>query len=33
MYFDETVIGVRKAIEKAGKAIKEHGAEPLLKGK
>jgi hypothetical protein len=33
MYFDETVTGVQKAIEEAGKAIKERGAEPLLKGK
>jgi hypothetical protein len=33
MYFDETITGVRKAIEEAGKAIKGRGAEPLLKGK
>jgi hypothetical protein len=33
MYFDETVTGVRKAIEEAGKAIKDRGAGPLLKGK
>ena len=32
-YFDETVAGVQKAIEQAGKAIKDRGAEPLLKGK
>ena len=33
MYFDETVTGVRKAIEEAGKAIKDRGADPLLKEK
>src|SRR5262245_15544917 len=33
MYFDETVTGVQKAIEEAGKAIKDRGADPLLKGK
>jgi len=32
-YFDETVLGVQKAIEQAAKAIKDRGAEPLLKGK
>src|SRR5439155_4345131 len=32
-YFDETVAGVQKAIEQVGKAIKDRGAEPLLKGK
>jgi hypothetical protein len=32
-YFDETVTGVRKAIEEAGKAIKDRSADPLLKGK
>jgi hypothetical protein len=32
-YFDETVTGVQKAIEQAGKAIKDRSAEPLLKGK
>ena len=32
-YFDETVTGVQKAIEEAGKAIKDRGADPLLKGK
>ena len=33
MYFDETVTGVQKAIEEAGKAIKDRSADPLLKGK
>ena len=33
MYFDETVTGVQKAIEEAGKAINERSADPLLKGK
>ena len=33
MYFDETVIGVRKAIEEAGKAISDRSALPLSKGK
>jgi hypothetical protein len=33
MYFDETVTGVRKAIEEAAKVIKERSAELLLKGK
>jgi hypothetical protein len=33
IYFDETVTGVQKAIEEAGKAIKDRGADPLLKGK
>jgi hypothetical protein len=32
-YFDETVTGVRKAIEEAGKAIKDRSADPLMKGK
>jgi len=32
-YFDETVTGVRKAIEQAGKAIKDRSTDPLLKGK
>src|SRR5438128_3480837 len=32
-YFDETVLGVQKAIEQAAKAIKDRSAEPLLKGK
>src|SRR6266852_1157342 len=32
-YFDETVTGVQKAIEEAGKAIKERSMDPLLKGK
>jgi hypothetical protein len=32
-YFDETVTGVQKAIEEAGKAIKDRGTDPLLKGK
>jgi hypothetical protein len=32
-YFDETVTGVRKAVEEAGKAIKDRSTEPLLKGK
>jgi hypothetical protein len=32
-YFDETVTGVQKAIEEAGKAIKDRSADPLLKGK
>jgi hypothetical protein len=32
-YFDETVIGVQKAIAQADKAIKDRGTEPLLKGK
>jgi hypothetical protein len=32
-YFDDTVMGVQKAIEEAGQAIKERGAEPLSKGK
>jgi Cytosol aminopeptidase family, N-terminal domain len=33
MYFDETVTGVRKAIEEASTVIKDRGADPLLKGK
>jgi Cytosol aminopeptidase family, N-terminal domain len=33
MYFDETVNGVRKAIEDAGKAIRDRGAAPLSRGK
>ena len=33
MYFDDTVAGTQKAIEQAGKAIKDRSAEPLLKGK
>jgi hypothetical protein len=32
-YFDETVAGVQKAIEEAGKAIKERGTKPYSKGK
>jgi hypothetical protein len=32
-FFDETVTGVQKAIEEADKAIKDRGADPLLKGK
>jgi hypothetical protein len=32
-YFDETVIGVQKAIEQADKAIKDRSADPLLKRK
>jgi Cytosol aminopeptidase family, N-terminal domain len=32
-YFDETVTGVQKAIEEAGKAINGRSADPLLKGK
>jgi hypothetical protein len=32
MYFDETVTGVQKAIEEAGKAIKDRSADPLRKG-
>jgi hypothetical protein len=32
-YFDETITGVRKAIEQAGKAIKDRSTDPLLKGK
>src|SRR5262249_37802321 len=32
MYFDETVTGVQKAIEGAGKAIKERSADPLISG-
>jgi hypothetical protein len=32
-YFDETVAGVGKAIEQAGKAIKDRSTDPLLKGK
>ena len=32
-YFDETVTGIQKAIEEAGKAIKDRTADPLLKGK
>jgi hypothetical protein len=32
-YFDETVTGVQKAIEEAGKAIKDRSTDPLLKGK
>jgi hypothetical protein len=32
-YFDETVSGVRKAIEEAGKAIKDRGADAFLKTK
>jgi hypothetical protein len=30
-YFDETVVGVQKAIEEAGKTINERSASPLLK--
>ena len=33
MYFDDTVTGIRKAIEEASKAIKDRSADPLLKGK
>jgi hypothetical protein len=33
MYFDDTVSGVRKAIEEAGKAIRDRSADPRLKGK
>jgi hypothetical protein len=33
MYFDETAAGVQKAIEEADKAIKDRGADPLMKGK
>src|SRR5438128_6044638 len=32
-YFDETVMGVQKAIEEAGEAIKNRSTDPLLKGK
>jgi Cytosol aminopeptidase family, N-terminal domain len=32
-YFDETVMGVQKAIEQADKAMKDRSADPLLKGK
>ena len=32
-YFDETVTGIQKAIEEAGKAIKDRSNDPLLKGK
>jgi len=32
-YFDDTVTGVQKALEEAGKAIKERSMDPLLKGK
>src|SRR5438552_12706040 len=32
-YFDETVNGVQKAIEEAGKKIKDRSNDPLLKGK
>jgi hypothetical protein len=32
-YFDETVMGVQKAIEQADKAIKGRSADPLLKSK
>ena len=32
-YFDETVAGVEKAIEEAGKNIKERSTEPYSKGK
>jgi hypothetical protein len=32
-YFDETVTGVRKAIDDAGKAIKDRSTDSLLKGK
>jgi hypothetical protein len=32
-YFDETVTGVRKAIEETGKAIKDRSTHPLLKGR
>ena len=32
-YFDETVTGIQKAIEEAGKAIKDRSNYPLLKGK
>src|SRR5437870_5639784 len=32
-YFDETVTGVQKAIEEAGRGLKDRSAEPLLKGK
>jgi hypothetical protein len=33
LYFDETVAGVRKGIEEAGKAISDRSALPLSKGK
>jgi hypothetical protein len=33
MYFEETVSGVQKAIEEAGKAIRDRSADPLMKGK
>ena|SRR5437870_4135982 len=33
MYFDETVTGVQKGIEEAGKAIKDRSADPFFKGK
>jgi hypothetical protein len=33
MYFDETVTGVQKAIEEAGKQIKERSASPLVRAK
>jgi hypothetical protein len=32
-YFDETVGGVQKAIDEAGKTVKGRSAAPLLKGK
>jgi hypothetical protein len=32
-YFDETVVGVQKAIAEADKAIKDRGADPLIKAK
>ena len=33
MYFDETVLGVQKAIEQAGKVIKDRSTEPYAKTK
>jgi hypothetical protein len=33
MYFDETALGVRKAIEQASKAIKDRNTEPYAKAK
>jgi len=32
-YFDETVLGVQKAIEEAGKYIKDRSTQPYTKGK
>jgi hypothetical protein len=32
-YFDETVTGVQKAIEEAGRAIKDRSTQPYAKGK